>query len=429
MPAIYSNIPMYHDWIHEFINTTSDPKDKIPEFCGDVTVNAKFPVLTPTTLDAETGEVWPEEPRVESDDDREEEEIPKEPKVDPCNDCASFMFNVLAAAKQQIGATSSLKVGCENGREDAKLKFYCETKKDGFLVESNENVKTSVPAHMCGSENHERSVLDMVLALNNAGLSCQPPVDPQKPARKCKISRNTLNILGKNADYYEEGEKIIFFCDVTEDSVHQRKGEPKFSIRIKRGRCPKDKRLAKTLKRRAKGLCESGSSERKFGEIQRQYKPLEHVYGSQFLDYKAKFAENWRARSNGGGIARGGFSGGSPFSDRMSSLVNFPSIGPMARPNFPPMAYSKKPSSKGGKNGKKNPASKAPEKRSDTTCMRKCEPDSETEKHYEKIGTMTCAAASRYTVTCHDGRTITVWWRRNCRKTLLQAEDFCANSN
>jgi hypothetical protein len=112
------------------------------------------------------------------------------------------------------------------------------------------------------------------------------------------------------------------------------------------------------------------------------------------------------------------------------------------------MAYSKKPSSKGKKNpkngGKNNPP-KTPEKRNnDTGCMRKCEPDAETEKHYEKIGTMTCASHSSksslfslitqnfyegYTVTCHDGRSTTIWWRRNCRKTLLQAEDFCARSD
>ena len=56
------------------------------------------------------------------------------------------MFNVLAAAKETIGATSDLKVGCENTFDKAKLKFYCETKKNGFLVESNENLKISVAA-------------------------------------------------------------------------------------------------------------------------------------------------------------------------------------------------------------------------------------------------------------------------------------------
>ncbi|CBY30765.1 unnamed protein product [Oikopleura dioica] len=343
------------------------------------------------------------------------------------------MFNILAAAKETIGATSSLKVGCENGREDAKLKFYCETKKNEFLVESNENLKTSVSASVCVSKFYNaESVLSVVKELEIAGLSCQPPVEPTKPARKCKISRTILNILGENADFYEEDSKIVFFCDVTKDSIHQRKGEPKFSIKLKRGRCPKDRKLEKTLKRKAKGLCESGSSERKFGEIQRQYKPLEHVYGSQFPAYKAKFAEVWKSRSSSGGIARGGLSRGPSFSDRMSNFVNFPSMGPMARPNFPPMAYNKTTSSNGKKHSeqsKKNPAFKAPKKRSDTDCMRKCEPDADTEKHYEKIGTMTCAAQSNYTVTCHDGRTITVWWRRNCRKTLLQAEDFCARSN
>ena len=56
------------------------------------------------------------------------------------------MFNVLAAAKETIGATSDLKVGCENSSNEAKLKFYCETKINGFVVESNENLKTSVAA-------------------------------------------------------------------------------------------------------------------------------------------------------------------------------------------------------------------------------------------------------------------------------------------
>jgi len=337
------------------------------------------------------------------------------------------MFNVLAAAKETIGATSDLKVGCENTFDKAKLKFYCETKKNGFLVESNENLKISVAASDCTSNvrDSSESVLNVAAQLGEAGLSCQPPVEPSKPPRKCKISENVLKILGKNADYYEEDNKIVFFCDVTKDNVHQRKGEPKYVVKMKRGRCPKDRRLMKTLKRRAKGLCDSGSSSRKFGEIQRQYKPLEHVYGSQYRAYKSKFAEQWKSRSNSGGIARGGFSRGPSFLDRMSNIVNF---GPMARPSFPSKVYSKKPSGKWNKkpkNQKKNPT----QKRNDTGCMRKCEPDAETEKHYEKIGTMTCANGSRYTVTCHDGRSITVWWRRNCRKTLLQAEDFCARSD
>jgi hypothetical protein len=61
----------------------------------------------------------------------------------------------------------------------------------------------------------------LVNDLKNAGLSCQAVVEPPKPARKCKIPRNTLNILGENADYYEEDSKIVFFCDVTEDNAHQ----------------------------------------------------------------------------------------------------------------------------------------------------------------------------------------------------------------
>jgi hypothetical protein len=89
----------------------------------------------------------------------------------------------------------------------------------------------------------------LVNDLKNAGLSCQPVVEPPKPARKCKIPRNTLNILGTNADYYEEDSKIVFFCDVTEDNAHQRKGEPKFTIKLKRGRCPKAKKLAKQLRK------------------------------------------------------------------------------------------------------------------------------------------------------------------------------------
>jgi len=348
------------------------------------------------------------------------------------------MFNVLAAAKETFGATSDLKVGCENSYDEAKLKFYCETKTNGFVIESNENLKKSVAASVCTSDVRESSdsVLNLVKDLEDAGLSCQPVVEPPKPARKCKIPRNILNILGEDGDYYEEDSKIVFFCDRTKDNVHQRKGEPKFTIKLKRGRCPKTKKLAKQLKRKAKGLCDEASTERKFGEIQRQYKPLEHVYGSQFSAYKAKFDEDWKARSSGGSIARGGFSRGPSFADRMSNFINFPSLGPMARPNFPPMAFTKKPSFKGKKNpkngGKKNPPKtpKTPEKRNnDSGCMRKCEPDAETEKHYEKIGTMTCASHSRYTVTCHDGRSTTVWWRRNCRKTLLQAEDFCARSD
>jgi hypothetical protein len=47
--------------LSEFIAQSGD---SIPEGCGEVAVSAKFPVLTPTTLDAETGEVWPEDPRV-----------------------------------------------------------------------------------------------------------------------------------------------------------------------------------------------------------------------------------------------------------------------------------------------------------------------------------------------------------------------------
>ena len=47
--------------LSEFI---AESGDSIPEGCGEVAVGANFPVLTPTTLDAETGEVWPEDPRV-----------------------------------------------------------------------------------------------------------------------------------------------------------------------------------------------------------------------------------------------------------------------------------------------------------------------------------------------------------------------------
>ena len=56
------------------------------------------------------------------------------------------MLDVIGGATQHY-ATNDLKVGCENdGDENAKLKFYCETKKNGFLVESNENFKTSISA-------------------------------------------------------------------------------------------------------------------------------------------------------------------------------------------------------------------------------------------------------------------------------------------
>ena len=146
-------------------------------------------------------------------------------------------------------------------------------------------------------------------------------------------------------------------------------------------------------------MCNSGSSKRKTDPMKRQYKPLEHTFkkkfGSDFETVKRQWSDAYKSYNPDNGLARFGSSRGLPFADRMSSLLNF-GAGPLARPSFPTWAtqkndlritYHREPSS-----SYKKP--KAPAKRTDTKCLRTCEPNAETEKHYERIGTMECAGAS-----------------------------------
>ena len=53
------------------------------------------------------------------------------------------MLSVLTGAKHNIGATEDLKVACENSDDEARLKFYCETEKNGYVIESENNVKVT----------------------------------------------------------------------------------------------------------------------------------------------------------------------------------------------------------------------------------------------------------------------------------------------